>query len=31
MSDTAAGNELIDIILASNQGRTAGALGLAGG
>lgn len=31
MSDTAAGTELIDIILASNQGRTAGALGLAGG
>lgn len=31
MSDTAAGNELIDIILASNQGRTAGALALAGG
>jgi hypothetical protein len=31
MSDTSTGNELIDIILASNQGRTAGALALAGG
>jgi hypothetical protein len=31
MSDTSTGNELIDIILASNQSRTAGALALAGG